>query len=155
MSPTKRTTKAKRAAPKVKRATKPAAPAPWSADMRDLNLVAYNVSNLDRAKKFYGETLGLPVALALDEAGWIEYGRPNQAHLGINLWRGPEPMPSTTGGGHATLTCDDVRGAIAHLRAKGVRCDDVQEMPGMVILGNIYDPDGNFLQLAQSLMPGG
>jgi hypothetical protein len=36
-----------------------------------------------------------------------------------------------------------------------VRCDDVQEMPGMVILGNIYDPDGNFLQLAQSLMPSG
>jgi len=155
MSPTKRTTKAKRAAPKVKRATKPTAPAPWTAEIRDLNLIAYNVSNLERAKKFYGETLGLPVALALDQAGWVEYGLPHQAHLGINLWRGPDPMPPTNGGGHATLTCDDVRGAIARLRAKGVRCDDVQEIPGMVILGNFYDPDGNLIQLAQTLMPGG
>lgn len=149
MSPTK----AKRAAPSSRRAAKPAAPAPWTADIRDLNLVAYNVSNLERAKKFYGEMLGLPVALALDQAGWIEYGRPNQAHIGINLWRGPDPMPPTKGGGHATLTCDDVRGALAHLRAKGVRCDDVQEIPGMVILADFYDPDGNLLQLAQSLMP--
>ena len=148
MSPTKRTAK-------VKRAAKPAAPAPWTADIRDVNVVAYNVSDLERAKKFYGETLGLPVALALDQAGWIEYGRPNQAHLGINLWNGPDPMPSTTGGGHATLTCGDVRGTIARLRAKGVRCDEVQEIPGMVMLGNFYDPDGNLIQLAQTLMPGG
>jgi len=119
-----------------------------------VNLVAHNVSDLERAKKLYGETLGLPVALALDQAGWIEYGRPNQAHLGINLWRGPDPMPSTNGGGHATLTCDDVRGAMARLRAKGVRCDDVQEIPEMVILGNFCDPDGNLIQLARTPMPG-
>lgn len=161
MSPTQRATKAKRPAsrakrkPAARRAAKPAAPAPWTADIRDVNVVAYNVSDLERAKKFYGETLGLPVALALNEAGWVEYGRPHQAHLGINLWRGPDPMPPTSGGGHATLTCDDVRGTIERLRAKGIRCDEVQEIPGMVILGNFYDPDGNLIQLAETLMPVG
>ncbi len=160
MSPTKRSTKAKgpasrakRAArPAARRAAKPPAPAPWTANIREVNLVAYNVSDLERAKQFYGETLGLPVALALNEAGWVEYGRANQAHIGINLWRGPDPMPSTSGGGHVTLTCDDVKGTLERLRAKGVRCDEVQEIPGMVILGDFYDPDGNLIQLAQTLM---
>ena len=63
MSPTKRTTKAKRAAPKLRRTAKPAAPSKWTAEIRDVNVVWYNVSDLERAKKFYGETLGLPVAM--------------------------------------------------------------------------------------------
>ncbi len=152
MSPTKHT-KTKRAAPRAPRAPKPAAPAPWNADMRDINVVWYNVTDFARAKKFYGETLGLPVAAQIDGVGWIEYGRPNQTHLALNEWRGPEPMPPTNGGATATFACDDVRGAIARLRAKGVRCDEVDEIPGMVILGSFYDPEGNRLQLAQSPQP--
>jgi predicted enzyme related to lactoylglutathione lyase len=151
MSPTKRTTKAKRVAPKTRRASKPAAPSKWSAEIRDVNVVWYNVSDLGRAKKFYGETLGLPVAMVSEEAGWAEYGYPHQSHLAVNLWRGPDPMPPTLGGATATLTCDDVRGSIERLRAKGVRCEDVEEISGMVILAGFLDPDGNRLQLAQSL----
>jgi predicted enzyme related to lactoylglutathione lyase len=55
------------------------------------------------------------------------------------------------GGGVAVFTCPDTRAAIARLKEKGVRCDEVDEMPGMVILGTFYDPDGNKLQLAQDL----
>jgi predicted enzyme related to lactoylglutathione lyase len=152
MSPTKRT-KAKRAAPRAPRAPKSAAPAPWNADIRDINVVWYNVTDFARAKKFYGETLGLPVVAQIDGVGWIEYGRPNQTHLALNEWRGPAPMPPTNGGATATFACDDVRGAIARLRAKGVRCDEVEEIPGMVILGSFYDPEGNRLQLAESPQP--
>jgi predicted enzyme related to lactoylglutathione lyase len=152
MSPIKRT-KAKHAAPRAPRAAKPAASAPWNADMRDINVVWYNVTDFARAKKFYGETLGLPVAAQIDGVGWIEYGLPNQTHLALNEWRGPAPMPPTNGGATATFACDDVRGAIARLRAKGVRCDEVDEIPGMVILGSFYDPEGNRLQLAESPQP--
>ena len=157
MSPAKRTTKAKsapkakRAAPKARAAAKPAAPSKWTAEIRDVNVVWYNVSDLERAKKFYGETLGLPVAMVIDEAGWAEYGYPHQAHLAVNLWRGPEPMPPVLGGATATFTCDDVRASIARLKAKGVRCEDIEEVPGFVILAGFFDPDGNRLQLAQSL----
>lgn len=151
MSPTKRAPKAKRAAPKTRRAAKPTAPAKWSAEIRDVNVVWYNVSDLGRAKKFYGETLGLPVSMVSDEAGWAEYGHPHQSHLAVNLWRGPEPIPPALGGATATFTCDDVRGSIERLRAKGVRCEEVEEVAGMVILAGFFDPDGNRLQLAQSL----
>jgi len=162
MSPTKRTARkpvrktahkpAKRAAPQVKRAPrKPAAPVKWSADIRDVNVVWYNVSDFARAKKFYGETLGLPVAFDVEEMGWAEFGYPNQTHLAVNLWRDHATMPPALGGATATLTCDDVRGAFDRLRAKGVRCDEIEEYPGSVILGAFYDPDGNRLQLAQTL----
>jgi hypothetical protein len=39
------------------------------------------------------------------------------------------------------------------LKAKGVQCDEVEKIPGMVVLGTFYDPDGNRLQLAQSFAP--
>ena len=155
MSPTKKQPARKpvrRAAPRT-RAAQPPAPPPWSDDIRELNVVWYNVSDWVAAQKFYGETLGLPVAFALEEAGWIEYGR-TLPHLAINRWTAKSGIP-IGGGGVATLTCPDVRGTIARLRAKGVRCDEVEELPGMVILGTFYDPDGNKLQLAQSLIPPG
>ena len=156
MSPIKRTAKkavrktTKRAAPQVKRAPKPTTPAKWSADIRDVNVVWYNTSDFERAKKFYTEVLGLPIAYDVPEAGWIEFGYPNQTHLAFNLWRDPATKPPAVGGATATFTCEDVRGALARLEAQGVRCDPVDVTPS-VILGAFYDPDGNRLQLAQML----
>ncbi len=92
----------------------------------------------------------MPVAFDVSEMGWIEFGYPNQTHLAFNLWRDQATKPSALGGATATFTCDDVRGAIARLQAKGVPCDPIDEMPS-VILGSFYDPDGNRLQLAQTL----
>jgi predicted enzyme related to lactoylglutathione lyase len=46
---------------------------------------------------------------------------------------------------------DDADKAVAELRKKGVKCDDVVTIPGMVSFANVYDPEGNRLQLAKSL----
>ncbi len=163
MSPAKRTTKTKRAASKSRakrvvkraasRAAKPAAPPSWTPHMHDITVVSYNVSDWERAKKFYGETLGLPAALVMDEAGWAEFGFPNQTHLAINKWQGPAPMPTGGGGAAAVFSSLNARQAVEHLRAQGVRCDDAVEIPGMVIFANFYDPDGNRLQLAETPQP--
>ncbi len=142
MSPTKRTTKTKRAAPPH-----------WTPDVYDLGLASYNVSDFERAKKFYGETLGLPVAEAMEPIGWIQYGYPNQAQLAISQWRGSDPMSTGAGGATVVFTCPNVRDAVARLRAKGVRCDDPVEVPGAVVYADFYDPDGNRLHIAQSIMP--
>jgi len=149
MSPTKRVARkpARKTTPRVAR--KPVMPPPWTKEIRDLNVVWYYVSNWERAKRFYGETLGLPVAFVDEKGGWIEYGHA-LPHLAINRWDNPAGMP-VNGGAVAVLTCPDVRATIERLRTKGVRCDEVEEIPGMVILGTFYDPDGNRLQLAQSL----
>ncbi|MBI3912721.1 MAG: VOC family protein [Chloroflexi bacterium] len=141
---------AQRAAPKKRAAAKPPAPKHWTPDIHGISVVTYHVRDWARAKKFYGETLGLPVAFEVEQVGWCEFGVEKQPTFAINKWESPDAMPIASGA--AVLTCPDVRATIAKLRAKGVRCDDVEEIPGMVILGNVYDPEGNRLQLAQPLV---
>jgi len=80
----------------------------------------------------------------------MESGQPHLTHLASNLWRRPNPMPPTNGGATVTFGRDDARAKSDGL-CKVVRCDPVEEIPGMVILGTFYDPDGNHLQIAQSL----
>ena len=120
---------------------------------KNVNVVYQHVTDFERAKKFYGEVLGWPTAYASDEVGWYEYGVDGQAHVAINHWRGPEPVPPQPGGTVLTLTVDDVRTTDAWLRSKGVRCDEVQEIPGVVTLGTFYDPEGNQIQFVSAAPP--
>jgi catechol 2,3-dioxygenase-like lactoylglutathione lyase family enzyme len=175
MSAVKRTTKSKAGAtkakagapkPKARRATKkaaaprrratpaaakPAAKKRWTPHLHDINVVSYTVSDFDRAKDFYGNTLGLPVAGEVP--GWIEYGYPDQTHLALTPWSGPGPMPSPGHGPMAVFSTEEAREAIETLRAMGVQADDVIEIPDMIIYGTFYDPDGHRLQVAQSPKP--
>jgi predicted enzyme related to lactoylglutathione lyase len=114
-----------------------------------VEVVSYSVQNWEQAKKFYNEVLEWPVAWASDEMGWIEYGRDNETHISISRWDGPGPLPVGTGA-IAVFSVEDARTVIAKLRACGVRCDDVVEVPGVVLYGTFYDPDGNRFQVASS-----
>jgi len=117
--------------------------------LKELQVVSYNVTDWKRAKKFYGETLGLPVAGFIgDEVGWIEFGEKDGTHLAINLWRGPEPVPPRNGGATVVFSVDDAYKAVKELRKRGVKCDDVEAIPNMVTFASFYDPEGNRLQVA-------
>jgi catechol 2,3-dioxygenase-like lactoylglutathione lyase family enzyme len=117
--------------------------------LKKLSIVSYPVKNWEQAKKFYGETLGLPVAWFMtDEVGWIQYGDENGATLALSWHRDGDPPPNKDNGVVAIFDVDDTFKAVAELRAKGVRCDEPQGIPGMVTYANIYDPEGNRLQLA-------
>ena len=113
---------------------------------KNVNVVSLNVRNWEAAKKFYGEVLEWPVAYASDEVGWIEYGRENETHVSINRWEDEKPLPIS--GATIVFTVDDPYKVAETLRAKGVRCDDVVKIPGVVTYGNFYDPEGNRLQFA-------
>jgi len=54
-------------------------------------------------------------------------------------------------GGTATVDVEDVRADAERLRAAGVEVGTVFELHGEVRLLDVYDPDGNRLQLAQDL----
>lgn len=121
--------------------------------LKKLGLVSYPVVNWEQAKKFYGETLGLPVAWFMgDEAGWIQYGDDQGAQLALSLWRDAEAPPKDNGV-IAIYDVDDVAQTVAELRAKGVRCDDPVTIPQMVTYANIYDPEGNRLQIVTAPTP--
>jgi len=110
--------------------------------------VSYNVTDWQRAKKFYSETLGLPVAFYMgDEVGWMQFGE----KMGLT-WRsicGPAPTRSAAQW-RATVVfaVDDAHATVAELRKRGVKCDDPLAVPDMVTYANFYDPEGNRLQIA-------
>ncbi len=116
---------------------------------KKLEVVSYNVNDWQRAKIFYGETLGLPVAFFInDEIGWMEFGEQEGTHLAINRWEGPGAFSAGSGGATVVFTVDDAAQAVAELRRRGVKCDDPMGIPEMVTYASFYDPDGNRLQLA-------
>ena len=117
--------------------------------LKQLYGISYAVTDWERAKRFYKETLGLPVLGGeVEVEGWMEFGDMEGAHLAIMPWPGPGPLPSPEGGGLAIFSVDDAVQAVAELRKRGVRCDDPIPVPGMVTWANFYDPDGNRLQVA-------
>jgi predicted enzyme related to lactoylglutathione lyase len=116
---------------------------------KSFGYVSYDITDWQRAKKFYGETLGLPVAAFMnDEVGWMEFGEKDGTHLAISQWRGPEPFPPRGGGAIAIFGVDDAYATVKELRKRGVKCDDVIAVPDMVTFASFYDPDGNVLQVA-------
>ncbi|HEY4691267.1 MAG TPA: VOC family protein [Anaerolineae bacterium] len=119
--------------------------------LKGLSVVSFNVTDWERAKKFYGETLGLPIALDTGkEVGWCEFGEAGKTTLAINLWREPSPPPRE-GGATPVFSVDDAHKAVAELRKRGVKCDDPVTIPGMVAYADVHDPEGNHFQVAQSL----
>ncbi|HJW83343.1 MAG TPA: VOC family protein, partial [Anaerolineae bacterium] len=116
---------------------------------KGINVVSYNVTDWEGAKTFYKDTLGLaPVAFLSDEAGWMEFGGEHEAHLSINRWDGPDPVPPRNGGATVVFTVDDASQVVAELRKRGVKCEDPVTIPGMVTYATFFDPEGNRLQMA-------
>lgn len=122
---------------------------------KNVNVVSINVANWEAAKKFYGEILDWPVAWADDEFGWVEYGRENETHISLNRWqdRDGHTRPPALGGTTLILSVDDAHTTTDALRAKGVKCDDVVVIPGVVAYGQFYDPEGNRIQFTSSAPP--
>lgn len=111
-----------------------------------INVVSISVTDLDRARDFYGGTLGLGAPVYdLPEAGWIEFGTGGEGgNLSVTLaeegWR---PSTGTT----VVLNVEDCNEAVAELRRRGVECDDPIVFPGFVTFASFRDPFGNRLQM--------
>ncbi len=119
--------------------------------LKGLSVVSFEVTDWEGAKKFYGETLSLPVDFdAGKEVGWCEFGEHGKTTLAISLWRDAAPPPRT-GGATPVFSVDDCAKAVEELRKRGVKCGDPTTIPGMVSYADVYDPEGNRFQIAQSL----
>jgi catechol 2,3-dioxygenase-like lactoylglutathione lyase family enzyme len=105
--------------------------------------VWYHVRNLDDGRRFYRDLLGFE-ELAVDfEESWSTLRR---AEMEIGLAEG-EP----TDNGVAHVEVADLKAEADRLRAAGVEVGIVLELTGEMRLLDVYDPDGNRIQLAQEL----
>jgi predicted enzyme related to lactoylglutathione lyase len=114
----------------------------------EINVSWYRVSDMNAAKKFYGEVLGLKKTF--DMEGWCEFSNAEgAASIGLNQLREGDDERGAT----VVLRVDDLTRVQKELSAKGVKFEgEVQEVPGVVRLATFRDPEGNRLQLCQVLM---
>jgi len=104
----------------------------------------YHVRDLEAARGFYKEKLGFAETFFDSEAKWSKLERNG---MEIALAEG-EPQAD---GGVAHVDVDDVKAAAEELREAGVEVGVVFELHGQIRILDVFDPDGNRLQLAQEL----
>ena len=114
----------------------------------EVSLSWYQVNDLDAAKKFYGETLGLKKIFEME--GWAEF---SHAETAVAIGLSQSTAPDSNAGATVVLSVDDLEGASQKLTDQGVVFEgDMQEYPGVVRIATFRDPFGNRLQLAQRLL---
>ena len=109
-----------------------------------MKVVWYRVRDLDASRSFYARTLGFSETYYDAEGRWAKLER---GGMEIALAEG-EPEEE---GGVATVDVDDVKAEAQRLRGAEVNVGVVLELHDEVRLVDVFDPDGNRLQLAQQL----
>lgn len=120
-----------------------------------LVLATVPTTDLERAKRFYGETLGLSDA-ALDAHGDGVFYRAGDGTM-LHVYERPsEPSENTA----VTFLVQDLEAVMADLRSRGVAFEEY-DMPELKTENGVYsepngfkvswlkDPDGNILSIEQ------
>jgi catechol 2,3-dioxygenase-like lactoylglutathione lyase family enzyme len=105
--------------------------------------VWYRVRDLDAARQWYTGKLGFEETYFDEPGRWAKLQR---GAMQIALAEG-EPED----GGVATVDVDDVKAEADRLREDDIEVGTVLELHEEVRLLDVYDPDGNRLQLVQEL----
>jgi catechol 2,3-dioxygenase-like lactoylglutathione lyase family enzyme len=105
--------------------------------------VWYHVRDLDAGRAFYRDRLGFEETYFDADARW---SRLRRGEMEIALAEG-EPVEA----GVAHVDVPDVKAEAERLRGEGVEVGVVVELHGQMRLLDVFDPDGNRIQLAQEL----
>lgn len=104
----------------------------------------YRVRDLQEARTFYRDRLGFDEAYVDEEDRWARLVRGN-TELAIAEGEREEA--------EAVLTLDvtDIKQEAERLRGAGVEVGTVLEIPGTIRLLDVFDPDGNRIQLSEEI----
>jgi catechol 2,3-dioxygenase-like lactoylglutathione lyase family enzyme len=105
--------------------------------------VWYLVRDFDRGRDFYKRVLGFDETYVDFDDKWAKL---ENGEMLIALGEG-EPVE----GGVATVDVVDVKADAERLREEGVEVGVVLEITGQMRLVDVFDPDGNRIQLSQVL----
>jgi catechol 2,3-dioxygenase-like lactoylglutathione lyase family enzyme len=105
--------------------------------------VWYMVRDFDQGRDFYKRVLGFTETYVDWDDKWskLQHGA-----MRIAIAEG-EPMEY----GVATVDVDDVKADADRLRGEGVEVGVVLELAGQMRIVDVFDPDGNRVQLAQAI----
>jgi catechol 2,3-dioxygenase-like lactoylglutathione lyase family enzyme len=106
--------------------------------------VWYLVRDFDRGREFFKQMLGFDETFVDWDDRWAKLER---GEMRIAIAEG-EPNPD---GGVATVDVDDVKAEAERLRDADVNVGVVLDLAGQMRLVDVYDPDGNRVQLAQPI----
>ena len=109
-----------------------------------MTTVWYRVRDLHEARAFYRDKLGFEERYVDEDGRWA---RMERGGMQIALAEG-EPEEE---GGVAHVDVPDVRAEADRLRDAGVEVGTVLELHGEIRLLDVFDVDGNRIQLAQEL----
>ncbi|HET8652400.1 MAG TPA: VOC family protein [Gaiellaceae bacterium] len=107
--------------------------------------VWYRVRDLDAARRWYTAKLGFEETYYDETGRWAKLQR---GGMEIALAEG-EPEE----GGVATIDVDDVKAEADRLRQDDIEVGTVLELHQEVRILDVFDPDGNRVQLVQELRP--
>ena len=106
--------------------------------------VWYHVRDLDGARRFYRETLGFDETAVDFSERWSHLKR---GEMEVGLAEGEPQVDAAV----AHVDVDDLKSEADRLRSAGVDVGIILELQGEMRLLDVYDPDGNRIQLAQEL----
>jgi catechol 2,3-dioxygenase-like lactoylglutathione lyase family enzyme len=105
--------------------------------------VWYRVKDLDAGRAFYRDKLGFEETYVDWEGRWARLER-----RGMEIALAEGELEDS---GVAHVDVDDVKAEAERLRGEGVEVGTVLELHGQMRLLDVFDPDGNRIQLAQEL----
>jgi catechol 2,3-dioxygenase-like lactoylglutathione lyase family enzyme len=106
--------------------------------------VIYQVTDFERARDFYRRLLGFEETSVDFDDSWSTL---SHGEMHIALTEG-DPDPE---GGVAMVDVGDIRAETTRLRDEGVEVGTIVEVAGQMLLVDVFDPDGNRVQLSQAL----
>ena len=102
--------------------------------------ITHLIRDYKTSKKFYNELLELKVNLEIPEAGWYEYQLPVKgAFLGLSQYREGEFHSANS----LNISVNDIDKTKASLDDKEIPSTEIIDLPGMISMITIHDPDGN------------
>lgn len=114
---------------------------------RKVAFTMYPVVDLDRARAFYEDTLGLPKSSTAYGIPWIEYDLPGGGCLALTTVTGD--TPASNAGGTIAFEVEDLDALCADLEGKGVTFKtDLIHSP-VCRMRVIEDSEGNAILLHQ------
>lgn len=119
--------------------------------LRGIEVVSIPVSDVDRAKAFYADTLGFTLAIDNpigEDMRWVQLTPPGGGtSVSLITWNADVFPPGALK--ELYLNCDDIEGTVARLQERGVTFTQAVFDTPFGKFARFNDPDGNGWQLHQ------